>query len=130
MNSHVIASKATKSRPSKESSTKSEQPSLFSRVSRLVTGSKAEASAAIPVGTIAPAPASQRSYGFATKKAAMYTDKTSEDLYKFKNLSSDYMRSASPTREDEDDVEETNKSKAASSKSKKNTDDKKDSDKH
>lgn len=60
----------------------------------------------------------------------MYTDKTSEDLYKFKNLSSDYMRSASPTREDEDDVEETNKSKAASSKSKKNTDDKKDSDKH
>ncbi len=45
---------------------------------------------------------SKRSYGFATKNLALYTDKNSEDLYKFKNLSSSYMRSSSPTREEED----------------------------
>jgi len=46
---------------------------------------------------------SKRNYGFATKNLRLYSDKNSEDLYRFKNLSSDYMRSSNPTREEEED---------------------------
>ena len=50
-----------------------------------------------------PSTESKRAFGFATKNLALYTDKHSEDLYRFKNLSSAYMRSSSPTHNDEEE---------------------------
>ena len=80
-------------------------PSLFSRMSRLITGqgsSTSEAAAAPPTLALpAEGGKSKRSYGFATTNLAHYDDKNSEDLYRLKNLASDYMRGASPTREED-----------------------------
>jgi hypothetical protein len=64
---------------------------------------------------------SKRGYGFATRNVAFYTDKSSEDLYRYKNLSSNYMRSSSPTREEEEDNED--KSTTASAIEKRDSDD-------
>ncbi|CAF0993277.1 unnamed protein product [Rotaria sordida] len=109
LNSHVISSVPSKSSVSKSSTKPKEGTSLFGRLSRIVSGSTNETpseEAASASSTIATPP--KRSYGFATKKLALYSDKTSEDLYKYKNLSSSYMRSSSPTREGEDSDEESN----------------------
>jgi len=50
---------------------------------------------------------SKRGYGFATRNVAFYTDKSSEDLYRYKNLSSNYMRSSSPTRKEDNEDKST-----------------------
>lgn len=96
LNSHVVRAKAKKSAAGSPAAPP--QPSIFSRLSTRMFGGKpgeaAEASA--------PASESKRAFGFATKNLALYDDKNSEDLYRYKNLSSSYMRSSSPPRDDAD----------------------------
>ncbi|CAF0934799.1 unnamed protein product [Adineta ricciae] len=45
----------------------------------------------------------KRSYGFATTNLSHFSDQNSEHLFRYKNISSDYMREISPTREENDD---------------------------
>jgi hypothetical protein len=45
--------------------------------------------------------AAKRGYGFATSNLNNFSDQHSEDLYRYKNISSDYMRETSPTRDDD-----------------------------
>ncbi|CAF1159927.1 unnamed protein product [Rotaria sp. Silwood1] len=72
------------------------------RVSRLFTGSnKEDASERNAVVLSSPSRSvSKRSYGFATSNLSHFSDQHSEDLYRYKNISSDYMRESSPTRDD------------------------------
>ena len=44
----------------------------------------------------------KRSYGFATSNLSHFSDQNSEDLYRYKNISSDYMRETSPTRDEDE----------------------------
>jgi hypothetical protein len=79
-------------------------PSMFKRLTGLFTGS----ASAAPEAETASAKESdrsskskgKRSYGFASSQFAYYTDRTSEDMYRYKNFSSEQMRSSSPIRED------------------------------
>ncbi|CAF3086714.1 unnamed protein product [Rotaria socialis] len=125
LNSYVVASKAKRTPISKASPQSGENPSLLGRISRLITGGATGASSTSgAAATAAPEGASNRSYGFATKKLALYTDKNSEDLYKFKNLSSDYMCSETTRREEEEDDEEDAERNTRSSRVDKKKDDK------
>ncbi len=100
MKSHVVSSKQRKT-----ASNSNKNPSLLGRISGMFSSATGQAppesgaSAAVDVRPTAVA--SKRGYGFATSNLAHYTDKHSEDLYRFKNLSSDYMRQPSPTREED-----------------------------
>lgn len=92
--------------------------SVLNRIARFVTGSKktddhAEAEAPPP-----PAPAkraSARSFGFATTKLSSCTDQRSESLFHYKNISSDYMRGISPTREENESGDEGDRRRPAGS---------------
>lgn len=121
MNSHVLTSKARKTITSKPTSalppppSSAQSASLFSRISNTIFGASGDTSAetgASGVEKKTKSEESKRSYGFATKNLALYSDKNSEDLYRLKNLSSDYMRSSIPTRGEE---EEEDKPTGASS---------------
>lgn len=110
LSSHVVSSKARRTEASKPTSTASHNPSIFSRISHIFSGSSGEATAEPSANAVPQGKSSKpRSYGFATKKLAFYTDKTSEDLYRYKNLSSDYMRSGSPTREENEEEDDASK---------------------
>ncbi|UJR20810.1 hypothetical protein I4U23_023922 [Adineta vaga] len=105
LKSHVATSKSRKVEAIKPGSKSNETPSLFSRMSRLITGQSASSSDAPASGAasslVLPSSVkSKRSYGFATTNLAHYDDKNSEDLYRYKNLSSSYMRESSPPREE------------------------------
>ena len=71
------------------------------RVSRLFTGSSKEKSPASE-HFATPKAHAKRSYGFATSNLGNFSDQHSEDLYRYKNISSDYMRESSPPRNDDD----------------------------
>ncbi|CAF4635850.1 unnamed protein product, partial [Rotaria magnacalcarata] len=115
LNSHVVASKANRTPLPKASPQSGESPSLLGRISRLITGGAAGTSSTIgAAATEETKGASKRNYGFATKKLALYSDKNSEDLYKFKNLSSTYMCSESTRREEEDDEEDAERNTRSS----------------
>jgi hypothetical protein len=107
LQSHVISSRSRKAaapRSTAPSSGGSILGAISDRVSRLVTGrSKEEASEhqAIVPATVSRTPA-KRNYGFATSNLSHFSDRNSEDLYRYKNISSDYMRETSPTRNDDD----------------------------
>lgn len=45
------------------------------------------------------AKSSRRTYGFASSNVSRFNDDHSENLYRYKNISSDYMREMSPPRE-------------------------------
>ena len=79
LNSHVVRSKAQK--PS----------SIFGRVSAMLSGN-ADRAAERRATEATP----KRSYGFNTKNLQLHSDKNSEDLYRYKNFSSDHMRAPSP----------------------------------
>jgi len=82
-------------------------------MSKVIFGASSDASPETGASTVEKTnkpEGSKRSYGFATKNLRLYSDKNSEDLYRFKKISSDYMRSSSPTR----DEAEEDKSVAAS----------------
>lgn len=73
---------------------------LGNKVVRLFTGSTKGAATepktvAFPT---ASADNSKRNYGFATSNLSLFSDQHSEDLYRYKNMSSDYMREESPPR--------------------------------
>ncbi|CAF2827379.1 unnamed protein product [Rotaria sp. Silwood2] len=108
LNEHVVSSKPNKSSVSKTSSKSNESPSLFGRLSRIISGTTNEAASEGAASASSTANPPKRSYGFATKKLALYSDKKSEDLYKFKNISSSYMRSSSPTHENNESDDESN----------------------
>lgn len=74
------------------------------RVSRLFTGSSKSKSGGHEASEqfATPKPHAKRSYGFATSNLGNFSDQHSEDLYRYKNISSDYMRESSPTRDEED----------------------------
>ncbi|CAF3395009.1 unnamed protein product [Rotaria sp. Silwood1] len=107
LNEHVVSSKPKKSSASKVSSRSNESNSIFGRLSRIVSGATSETPSETAASPTATANAPKRSYGFATKKLGLYSDKKSEDLYKFKNISSSYMRSSSPTRNDDESEDES-----------------------
>ncbi|CAF0832318.1 unnamed protein product [Rotaria sordida] len=73
------------------------------RVSRLFSGSSkgdaSERKAVVPSTTSKGL--SKRSYGFATSNLSHFSDQHSEDLYRYKNISSDYIRGTSPRRDDD-----------------------------
>lgn len=123
LNSHVVKSKARKATLFKSSPappTANANPSAFSRISNAIFGTRSEANAVERKPTTEQ---SKRSYGFATKNLALYSDKNSEDLYRYKNLSSDYMRSSSPTHEVEDKPADVPNTSIFTIKTKKNNDD-------
>lgn len=74
------------------------------RVSRLFTGSSKEKSPTSGPSEhlVTPKSRAKRSYGFATSNLGHFSDQHSEDLYRYKNISSDYMRESSPPRNDDD----------------------------
>lgn len=94
----------------REAPRSSESPGLFGRMKNLLTGASASASAgpaeearsSISTASKPSALGYKRAYGFATSNLAHYNDKSSEDLYRFKHIGSDYMRQSSPTREEEE----------------------------
>lgn len=104
LNSHVVSSKARKAAAPRSSAAPPPPPaatgSLFSRLSTRMFGARSDESAA--TDSAKPSVESKRAFGFATKNLALYSDKNSEDLYRFKNLSSSYMRSSSPTNDDDE----------------------------
>ncbi|CAF1422223.1 unnamed protein product [Adineta steineri] len=101
LQSHVITSKSRK--PISSSVASNQSSSIMSRVSRLFSNQSTAESGASASAALPPPPASKakRNYGFATSKLAQYDDKNSEDLYRFKNLSSSYMRESSPPRDED-----------------------------
>jgi hypothetical protein len=102
MQSHVVSSKAQKKSAAMRLSaapTSGAPPSLLGRLSTAMFGSRGSAATESASST---SEKPNRSYGFSTQNAAIFTDKTSEDLYRYKNLSSSYMRSSSPDRDEED----------------------------
>ncbi|CAF1064942.1 unnamed protein product [Adineta ricciae] len=105
LQSHVASSRSRKMAAKPAGTT-----SLFSRMSRLITGQGSSTSEAAAASPPPPSPAlalaaqggkAKRSYGFATTNLVHYNDKNSEDLYRFKNLTSEYMREASPPRNED-----------------------------
>jgi hypothetical protein len=79
------------------------------------TGSNKES--ASEHNAVVPSPASRqaakRGYGFATSNVSHYSDHHSENLYRYKNISSDYMRETSPTRDDDKPAHELSTSRFA-----------------
>jgi hypothetical protein len=117
MKSHVVTSKARKTAALKSSGAQTNQsPSIFSRLSSAMFGATTSEPTESGAGA---AEKPKRSYGFATRNLALYSDKNSEELYRYKNLSSSYMRSSSPTRDNDD---EEDKPAAASTTDKKDSD--------
>ena len=109
LNSHVVQSKVRKAAVSKSSvpppppSSSAQSSSLFGRLSRLVSGASSEEPSEGGASSTAAkksSSSSKRNFGFATKNLMLHNDKSSEDLYRYKNFSSDHMRAASPERED------------------------------
>lgn len=107
LNSHVVRSKAKKAAAAASSSAAPPPPSsstsIFSRLSTRIFGARTDEAEEASK----PPTESKRAFGFATKNLALYTDKHSEDLYRFKNLSSSYMRSSSPTPNDNEEESAT-----------------------
>ena len=96
-------------KPSAPSSTQS--PSLFGRLSRMISGASSEApteGGTDAVEAKKSSTSSKRSYGFATKNLMLHNDKSSEDLYRYKNFSSEHMRSSSPKREEDESANASN----------------------
>jgi hypothetical protein len=109
LNSHVVTTTARKTSALRLAAPSSNPaPSVFGRISNALFGaSSAETEGSAGSSAIERKPKSEgskRSYGFATKNLALHTDKSSEDLYRFKNLSSDYMRSTEPGPKEEDEA--------------------------
>ena len=127
LRSHVVSSKAKKSSAPTYGRGQASKPapSIFSRVTRLITGSSGEpvAEEEEVEASASAAAAPKRKYGFATSKLALHTDKGSEDLFRYKNFSSDRFRSSSPTGEENQTA--TASGSASSTTSKKDEDDKK-----
>jgi hypothetical protein len=112
LQSHVISSRSRKAVASRSTAATIAAPppssggsllgALGGRVSRLFSGSAKEGAsehqAVVPAKTH-----TKRSYGFATSNLSHFSDRNSEDLYRYKNISSDYMRETSPTRNNDDD---------------------------
>lgn len=115
LQSHVITSRSRKAdasrhttltstaaAPTSPSTSSSIFGAITNRVSRFFSPSikedTSERNAIVPA--TASKPISKRSYGFATSNLSHFSDQHSEDLYRYKNLSSDYMREMSPTREE------------------------------
>lgn len=77
---------------------------IRNRIARIFSGSHAtdssENKAIVPSTTSRSA--SKRTYGFATSNLNNFSDQHSEDLYRYKNISSDYMRETSPIRDEHD----------------------------
>ena len=90
--------------------------SVLSRITRFVTGSKKSDESAdhdvVPSAPSRKTPA--RSFGFATTKLSSYSDQNSESLFRYKNISSEYMREISPTREEDEPAAENDLSTASS----------------
>jgi hypothetical protein len=104
--SHVVSSKARKAIVMKSSEQQTNQsPSILNRLSTAVFGSSSSKPSDGEAKTSEKS--TKRNYGFATRNLALYSDKNSEDLYRYKNLSSSYMRSSSPTRDDNDDEDKS-----------------------
>ena len=103
LKSHVVSSKQRKAGASKAVSSSNQNPSLLGRISNIFSSATGQAASEDGARSTEgrSAAKSKRSYGFATSNLAHYDDKHSEDLYRFKNLSSDYMRQPSPTREED-----------------------------
>ena len=81
-------------------------PSLFQRFTGIFssptsgTAEGATASAERSTRSSKQHTKSKRTYGFASSQLAQHSDRGSEDLYRYKNFSSEQMRSSSPTREE------------------------------
>jgi hypothetical protein len=88
---------------------------IGNQVSRLFSGSTKESAsesrAVVPSSTSRNG--SKRSYGFATSNLSHVSDQNSEDLYRYKNISSDYMRETSPTRDDDQPAIRSDKNRSA-----------------
>jgi hypothetical protein len=101
LNSHVVASKSRKQAAAAPSSS-AQSPSIFGRLTKMFSGPPPPESGASGVEEKRTVDKSKRNYGFATKNLMLHSDKSSEDLYRYKNFSSDHMRSSSPTREEDE----------------------------
>jgi hypothetical protein len=111
LQSHVVTSRSRKAAAARNAPAPSSTSgttifgALGDRVSRLFTGGSKEETdehqAVVPAS--APRSHAKRSYGFATSNLSHFTDRNSEDLYRYKNISSDYMRETSPVRNNDDD---------------------------
>jgi len=99
MNSHVSRSRAAKKASQQQQSTGS--TSVFSRLSTAMFGSRAEPSASAEQS--ATGAKSKRSFGFATRNLQWQTDKTSEDLYRYKNMPVDFASSAPAPNDERED---------------------------
>jgi len=89
--------------PSSSTEEKSSGGSVFNKVARFFTGSTKETSAEPKTVAFSTTTAenAKRSYGFATSNLSLFSDQHSENLYRYKNISSDYMREESPPRQDD-----------------------------
>ena len=76
-------------------------PSLFSRVTSFITGSSTEAKPEEKSAEPGPraAAASKKKYGFGQSNLLLHTDRTSENLYRLKNISADQMCSSSTSHD-------------------------------
>ncbi len=113
LQSHVISSRSRKAVASKNTaatiaaSPSSSSGSIFGgitdRVSRIFSGTTREDASERRdiVPSTASKSVSKRSYGFATSNVSNFSDQHSENLYRYKNISSDYMRETSPTRDND-----------------------------
>ena len=117
LQTHVVSSRARKAitprsvvpsvlpppPPSSSTEEKSSGGSVFNKVARFFTGSTKETSAEPKTVAFSTTTAenAKRSYGFATSNLSLFSDQHSENLYRYKNISSDYMREESPPRQDD-----------------------------
>ncbi|CAF2229853.1 unnamed protein product [Rotaria magnacalcarata] len=115
LQSHVITSRSRKADASRQaaltsSSTAAAPPvpqhsgssfigAMADRVSRVFSASSKEDNPE-PNAIVPAKSTSKRNYGFATSNLSHFSDQHSEDLYRYKNLSSDYMRETSPPRDE------------------------------
>jgi len=113
LQSHVISSRSRKANTSRNTAASvaasippsSPSGSIFGalgdKVSRIFSGTPKEDASErrLVVPSTTSRNSSKRNYGFATSNLSHFSDQHSEDLYRYKNISSDYMRETSPTRE-------------------------------
>ncbi len=121
LQSQVMTSRSRKAGALKSTAVESTRSSgsvfgaIGNQVSRLFSGSTkegaSESRAVVPSSTSRNA--SKRSYGFATSNLSHVSDQHSEDLYRYKNISSDYMRESSPTRDDDQPAIRSDKNRSA-----------------
>lgn len=98
-----MAAKSTMTPP-----TSAAAPSFFNRLTQMFSGSSGEAAASASVEPKAErsfaskptAPASKKSYGFSSSNVRYQTDTASEDLYRYKNISSDLLETKTPYRDE------------------------------